>query len=170
MTPNLMIRSGAISLLIVLLGCTPAGQSPDVSPPSTVPPAAPPASVVEPSLDPSLPLPSGLVLPPIVDPDGAGPPYARDEPVQVGAVTVVYRGTIQADGRYVARFDVTGPLPSPLGALFFLPSGPSVGLEVVGGGVRSEPFRLSAAPDPSTLFAWLVGSETLVWELGPVSN
>jgi hypothetical protein len=111
-----------------------------------------------------------MVLPPIIDPDGPSPPYARDEPVQVAGLTVTYRGTIQADGRYVARFDVTGSFPSPPGALFFLPSGPSVGLEVVGGGVTSEPFRLSAAPDPSTLFAWLVGSETLVWELGPVSN
>ena len=111
-----------------------------------------------------------MVLPPILDPDGPSPPYARDEPVQAGALTVVYRGTIQADGRYSARFDVTGSLQSPPGALFFLPSGPSVGLEVVGAGVTSEPFRLPAAPHPSTLFAWLVGSETLVWELGPVSN
>ena len=51
-----------------------------------------------------------MVLPPIVDPDGPSPPYARDEPVQAGAVTVVYRGTSQADGRYSARFDVTGSL------------------------------------------------------------
>lgn len=170
MTTRLAMRFGALAALVVLLGCTFPGQSPGVRPPPTVPPTVPPASVVEPSLDPALPLPSGFVLPPIVDPDGAGPPYAPDEPVQVGGLTVIYRGTSEVDGRYVALFDVTGSLKSPPGALFFLPGGPSVDLEVVDGGVQSEPFRLSAGTDPSTLFAWLVGSETLVWELGPISD
>ena len=166
MTPTLAIRFGALSALAVLLGCTTAGQSPGEDPGSTVARS----SAVEPSLDPSLPLPSGLVLPPILDPDGPSPPYARDEPVVVGGLTVIYRGTVQAAGRYVARFDVSGSLQSPPGALFFLPGGPSVGLEIVDGGVMSEPFRLSGSAGPATLFAWLIGSETLVWELGPTSG
>lgn len=158
---------GVSLVLIAVLGCSVSpGQSPDSSPTSIVPPA----SGAEKPVDPALPFPSGFVLPPILDPDGAGPPYSRDEPVQAGSLTVIYRGTTQADGRYIARFDVTGPLQSPAGALFFLPSGPSVGLDPVGGGVVSEPFRLSGGADPSTLFAWLVGTETLVWELGLVSN
>ena len=153
-------------LLIVLVACAaPAGQSPDVSPSATLTLGASPT---EPSLTASLPLPSGMVLPPIVDPDRAGPPYARGEPVQVDDVTVVYEGTFRADGRFVARFQVTGVLQSPPGALFFLPSGPSVDLAHAGSQVASEPFALRGYPKPSTLFAWLIESETLVWELGPI--
>ena len=111
-----------------------------------------------------------MVLPPILDPDGAGPPYARGEQVTTDGVTVTYEGTFRTDGGYVARFGVTGALPSPPGALFFLPSGPSVVLEQAGGGVTSEPFALRGAADPSTLFAWRIGSETLVWELGPIAG
>jgi len=152
-------------LLIVLVACAaPAGQSPDVSPSATLTHGASPT---EPSLTASLPLPSGMVLPPIVDPDRAGPPYAQGEPVQVDDVTVVYEGTLRSEGRYVAHFQVTGSLQSPPGALFFLPSGPSVDLAYAGSQVASEPFALRGYPEPSTLFAWLIGSETIVWELGP---
>jgi len=144
-----------------------ASQSPAGSPSTAVPGTS---AATEPSLRPSLPLPSGMVLPPIVDPDRAGPPYARGEAVAVDGVTLVYRGTFRTDGRYVARFGVTGNLPSPPGALFFLPSGPSAGLEVFGDEVTSTPFRLSGDPDPSTLFAWLIGSQTVVWELGSIEG
>jgi len=166
MRANWVKRPTAAVLLVSLMACaTPARHSPDVSPSATVPNRTSPA---EPSLIASLPLPSGMVLPPIVDPDRAGPPYARGEPVQVDDVTVVYEGTFRADGRFVARFQVTGVLQSPPGALFFLPSGPSVDLAHAGSQVASEPFALRGYPTPSTLFAWLIESETLVWELGPI--
>lgn len=159
-----MNRSALTLLLIVLVACAaPKGQSPGVNPPHSPPDELSP---IEPSLIPSFPLPSGMVLPPIVDPDGAGPPYARGEPVQVEYVTVVYEGTLRADGRFVARFQVTGVLQSPPGALFFLPNGPSVDLAHSGGQVTSEPFALRGDAEPSTLFAWLIGSETVIWELG----
>ena len=165
MRANWVKRPTAAVLLVSLMACaTPAGNSPDVSPSATLPYGASPA---EPSLIASLPLPSGMVLPPIVDPDRAGPPYARGEPVHVDDLTVVYEGTLQSEGRYVARFQVTGALQSPPGALFFLPSGPSINLERAGSQVTSEPFALRGYADPSTLFAWLIGSETVVWELGP---
>ena len=161
-------RPAPALLLITLVACTSAQeQSPAGSSPAEHTGGA---SFTEPSLNPSQPLPSGMVLPPILDPDGAGPPYGRDEPVEVDGATVVYLGTARADGRYVARFAVTGNVPSPPGALFFLPSGPAVGLTDSGGGVTSEPFRLSSDAEPSTLFAWLIGSETLVWELGPIGS
>jgi len=165
MRANWVKRPTAAVLLVSLMACaTPARHSPDVSPSATVPNRTSPA---EPSLIASLPLPSGMVLPPIVDPDRAGPPYARGEPVQVDDVTVVYEGTLRSEGRYVAHFQVTGSLQSPPGALFFLPSGPSVDLAYAGSQVASEPFALRGYPEPSTLFAWLIGSETIVWELGP---
>lgn len=89
--------------------------------------------------------------------------------MQVGEATIVYEGTTRQDGRYVARFRVSGQLPSPLGALYVLPSGPSAELSRTGEVVTSEPFALASA-DPSTLFSWRIGSETLVWELGPVQS
>jgi hypothetical protein len=159
-----MRRWGSALLVMGLVACTTPAQTPGAHPSATAPEGG---SFAEPSLNPDVPLPSGMVLPPIVDPDGAGAPYARDEPVQVDGLTIVYQGTSRADGRYVARFEVAGTLRSPPGALFFLPSGPSVRLEESDGHVTSEPFALRS-PEPSTLFAWLIGAETLVWELGPI--
>ena len=110
-----------------------------------------------------------MILPPIVDPDQAGPPYVRGQVVQVDGITVVYDGTVRRDGRYVARFQVAGELPTPAGAVFILPNGPSADLSQVGKIVTSAPFDLTTA-EPSTLFSWRIGSETLVWELGPVED
>ncbi|MEO6059859.1 MAG: hypothetical protein ABIQ05_07810 [Candidatus Limnocylindria bacterium] len=88
----------------------------------------------------------------------------------MGDLTVVYEGTFRADGRFVARFQVTGVLQSPPGALFFLPSGPSINLVRAGSQVTSEPFALRGNADSSVLFAWLIGSETVIWELGPIET
>ena len=109
------------------------------------------------------------MFPPILDPDEAGPPYVRGQAVHVDSVTIVYEGTVREDGRYVARFLVAGELPSSAGALFILPNGPSAHLSQVGDVVTSAPFDLTTA-EPSTLFSWRIGSETLVWELGPVED
>ena len=110
-------------------------------------------------------LPSGFVFPPIIDPDQAGPPFVRGQAVQVDGVTIVYEETSREAERYVARFRISGTLPSPIGTLFILPGGPSAELTQSGDVVSSEPFALTN-PEPSTLFSWRIGSQTLVWELG----
>jgi hypothetical protein len=125
---------------------------------------------VEPSLISNLPLPSGMVLPPIVDPDGPGPPYGRGEAVELGAVVIVYEGTSTTSDGYVAAFQIMGDLPQSVSGLFFLPGGPSVPLAVDGDRATSEPFHLRGTPQPTTLFSWRVGSDTVVWELGPIES
>jgi hypothetical protein len=158
-------------LLLALVGCARAVPGGLDEPPGSSPSEEP---LEEPSVDmsliPSLPLPSGMVLPPIVDPDGGGPPYARGQAVRVDGLVVVYLGTERTEDGYVASFEVTGELPSSVSGMFFLPAGPSVPLGADGGTVTSEPFNLRGIPDPSTLIAWRIGSQTLIWELGPVGS
>jgi hypothetical protein len=151
-------------LLLGLVGCasTADESSGDASGVSSSP------SNPEPVLRTPKALPSGIVLPPIVDPDGPGSPYFRGEPVPVGDLVIVYLGTTSSAEGLVATFEVEGAMVGDIGALYFLPSGPSVPLALSGGVVTSESFRLGGDAAPSTLFAWLVNRQTIVWELGPV--
>jgi hypothetical protein len=160
-----------LAVLLLVSSCAGQGASPAAADGSdtSMPEPDGTSDELDPILDPSnLPFPSGFVLPPIVNPDGSGPPYQAGEPVRAGGATITYERTRLVDGRYVASFRLSGKLPQPVRDLYLVSSGQSVALAIEGDTATTQPFRLDSPPDSSTLIAWQVGSEVLVWQLGDV--